>query len=65
MQRKRFKQTTQLNQRLREQAEHLRREAEGTSAGAERDQLVRQAREAEVALHMQEWLVSPGLQPPR
>jgi len=65
MQRHRFKQTVPLNQRLTEQAERLRKEAEGTSPGAMRDKLVRQARQAETASHLNEWLSSPGLQPPR
>jgi hypothetical protein len=54
-----------LDQRLTEQAERLRKEARGTPPGVMRDQLIRQARQAETASHMQEWLSSPGLQPPR
>ena len=54
-----------LDQRLTEQAERLRKEAQGTPPGVMRDQLIRQARQAETASHMQEWLSSPGLQPPR
>ena len=65
MQRRRFKENAPLNQRLTEQAERLRKEAQGTPPGATRDQLIRQARQAETASHMQEWLSSPGLQPPR
>jgi hypothetical protein len=65
MQRRRFKDTAPLDQRLTEQAERLRKEAKGTPPGIERERLIRQARQAEAASHMQEWLSSPGLQPPR
>jgi hypothetical protein len=65
MQRRSFKGIAPLNQRLTEQAERLRKEAQGTPPGIMRDKLIRQARQAQTALHMQEWLSSPGLQPPR
>jgi hypothetical protein len=65
MQRRSFKQTTPLDQRLTEQAERLRKEAQGTPPGVARDNLLRQARQAQTASHMQEWLSSPGLQAPR
>jgi hypothetical protein len=45
--------------------ERLRAEAEKLPQGAERDALLRKARQAETASHMNEWLSSPGLQPPR
>jgi len=65
MQRRSFKENAPLNQRLTEQAERLRKEARGTSPGVKRDQLIRQARQAETASHIQEWLSPPGLEPPR
>ena len=65
MQRRSLKENAPLHQRLTEQAERLRKEAQGTPPGVMRDQLTRQARQAETASHMQEWLSSPGLQPPR
>ena len=64
MQRRSFKQTTPLDQRLEEQAKRLRKEAQGTPHGVEREKLIRRAREAETAAHIQEWLSSPGLQSP-
>jgi hypothetical protein len=64
MQRRSFKQTTPLDQRLEEQAKRLRKEAQGTPHGVEREKLIRRAREAETAAHIQEWLTSPGLQSP-
>jgi len=65
MQRRSFKQTAPLDQRLTEEAERLRKEARGTPPGVARDKLIRRARQAETASHMQEWLASPGLQTPR
>ena len=44
-----FRENAPLNQRLTEQAERLRKEARGTSPGVKRDQLIRQARQAETA----------------
>ncbi|SDS84828.1 hypothetical protein SAMN05444158_3437 [Bradyrhizobium canariense] len=64
MPRRRFKQTSPLDQRLTEQAQRLRKEAQGTPPGIERERLIRRARQAETASHMQEWLTSPGLKPP-
>ncbi|MBR1151086.1 hypothetical protein [Bradyrhizobium sp. JYMT SZCCT0428] len=65
MQRRSFKQTAPLDQRLTEEAERLRKEAQDTPPGVARDKLIRRARQAETASHMQEWLASPGLQSPR
>ena len=65
MQRRSFKQTAPLDQRLTEEAERLRKEARGTPPGVARDKLIRRARQAETASQMQEWLASPGLQAPR
>jgi hypothetical protein len=61
MERYRFKQSAApSDQRLEEQAKHLRKEV-----GVEREKLIRLARQAETAAHIQEWLSSPGLQAPR
>jgi hypothetical protein len=62
--RRRFQQTAPLDRRLMEQAERLRKEAQGTPPGIKRDQLLRLARQAETASHMNEWLRSPELQRP-
>lgn len=64
MQRRHFKQSAPLDQRLTLEAERLRTEAQGTPPGVIRDKLIRQARQAETASHMHEWLTSPGLQAP-
>jgi hypothetical protein len=64
MQRRRFKQTSSLDQRLIEDVQRLRKKAQGAHPGIERDKLIRKARHAEAAADMQEWLTSPGLRPP-
>ena len=64
MKRRRFKQTTSLEQRLTAEAERLRKEARGAPPGIERERLSRRARQAETAVHIQEWLISPGLRAP-
>ncbi len=65
MQRRRFKQTVPLEERLRLQAEAARERAEQLPPGREREELLIKARRADTASHLTEWLTSPGLQPPR
>jgi hypothetical protein len=65
MERRTFKKSAPLNQRLDEQAKRLRKEAKGTPPGVEREKLIRQARQAETAAHIDKWLASSGLQAPR
>jgi hypothetical protein len=65
MERRRFKQTLPLEERLRLQAEADRERAESLPPGRERDELLVKARRADTASHLTEWLSSPGLQPPR
>jgi hypothetical protein len=48
----------------REQAETLKAEAEKLPYGKEREALEMKARQLEVASHINEWISSPGLQPP-
>jgi hypothetical protein len=62
--RRRFKPIDPLDKRLSDEAQRLRKEARGTPPGAERDRLIRRARQAETASHMSEWLSSPGLKAP-
>jgi hypothetical protein len=64
MQRRCFNQTTTLDERLEEQAERLRKEAEGKPPFIERDILIRKARHAETGARIQDWLKSTGLCPP-
>jgi hypothetical protein len=63
--RRRLTQTIMLADRLAEEAKRLRKEAQGTPPGIERDRLVRRARQAETASHMAELLNSRGLQAPK
>jgi hypothetical protein len=53
MERRRFKEETQLDRRLEDHAKRLRKEAQGTPAGIKRDDLLRRA------------ISSPGLQSPK
>jgi hypothetical protein len=62
--RRRFKQTQSLEERLAQEAERLREQAQKLPHGPEREILLRKARQAETGSHMSEWLRSPGLQPP-
>jgi hypothetical protein len=65
MQRRRFKHILSFPDRLAEEAERLRAEAEKLPHGHERDLLLRKARQTETAAHVNEWLTSPGLSPPK
>ena len=64
-QRRRFKQTETFQQRLAEEAERFRKAAEEAPPGMARELLLRRARQAEIASHMNDWVRSPGLQPPK
>ena len=64
MLRRRFKQTVSLEERLSEEAKRLREEAKLLPPGAERETLLRKARQAETGAHMSGWLRSPELRPP-
>jgi hypothetical protein len=65
MLRRRFKQAKSLKQRLLDRVRSLRDEARLLPPGAHREGLLRQALEADTAAHMDEWLRSPGLEPPK
>jgi hypothetical protein len=66
MQRRRFKNILSFPDRLDQEIECLRAEAEKLPPGKhEREMLLRKARQAETARHINDWLSSPGLQPPR
>ena len=62
--RRRFTQTTSLEERLAQEAERLREQAKELPHGLDRETLLRKARQAETGSHMSEWLTSPGLRPP-
>jgi hypothetical protein len=58
-------QASSLERRLAQEAVRLRKQAQGTPHGVEREQLIRKARQTETASHLSEWLRSPGLEPPK
>ena len=62
--RRRFKQTLPLKDRLDDWAQRLREQAAALPPGPERDELLKKARQAEVACHLEDWVNSSGLQPP-
>ena len=64
MQRRRFKQAEPLDERLAAESQRLRKEAQGTPPGIERNRLIRRARQADTAAQIEEWLKSPGLKSP-
>jgi hypothetical protein len=63
--RRRFKQETPLKERLIAFASDLREKAAKSSPGPDRDDLLKRARQADTALHLEDWANSPGLQPPK
>jgi hypothetical protein len=66
MQRRRpFKQTTSFKDRLASFAKELKAKASRLRPGPEQDALLKRARQADTASHIDEWANSPGLRPPR
>ena len=63
--RRRFKQTLSLSERLVQDVEDLKARLATLPPGPERDQLVRRIRQNETAAKIEQWLKSPGLQPPQ
>jgi hypothetical protein len=60
MQRRRFKQTVSLRDRLEMWAKDVREKAATLPAGPERDQLLRKVSQADTVSHLDEWANSPG-----
>ena len=63
--RRRFKQVVSLQDRIAQWAASIRKQAKEMQPGQERDELLKKLRQAETAMHMDEWANSPGLQPPK
>jgi hypothetical protein len=59
-QRRRVKQTTSLKDRLATFAEQLKAEATKLRPGPQQDALLKRARRADTASHIDEWVSSPG-----
>ena len=53
-----------LKDRLAAFAEEVRGKAAQLQPGPERDDLLKKARQADTAAHLNEWANSPGLRPP-
>jgi hypothetical protein len=62
--RRRVKHEKTFAERLTEEAQKFREAAAAASPGMARELLLKRARKAETALDINEWLKSPGLQPP-
>jgi hypothetical protein len=63
--RNRSKPRTTIQERLTAFALDLREKASLLPPGAEKDDMIRRARQAETTSHLDEWVNSPGLQPPK
>jgi len=63
--RKRTVHSSSLEQRLLDEAARLKKRAEKMPDGEARESLLRKAQQNEDAAHMNKWLTSPGLQPPK
>jgi hypothetical protein len=62
--RHRPKQTLSLDGRPLQQSKQLKREADNLPPGSEREQLLKQARNADTAARINGWITSLGLQRP-
>jgi hypothetical protein len=65
LERRRFKQSIPLKERLSAFIRALRERAELVPPGPERDELVKKARKAETAVEIDGWANSTELQPPK
>ena len=62
--RRRFKQSSTLEDRLSEDTEQLREQLKLLPPGPVRQQVLRRIRQNDTASHLSEWLQSPGLRAP-
>lgn len=63
--RRRFKQVTTLQDRIAEWAAGVREQANEMQPGPERDELLMKLRQAETAMHLEDWANSTGFQAPK
>ena len=61
----RFKQPSDLADRLKAEANNLRRQAQGMPSGVRRNELLQKAHQAEATARTIDWATSPELQPPK
>jgi hypothetical protein len=64
LKRRRFKQIESFKDRLAAFAAGARERASKLTPGIQRDDMLRKARQADTASHLDEWCHSSGLQPP-
>ncbi|MBB4375940.1 hypothetical protein [Bradyrhizobium sp. SBR1B] len=65
LKRRRFKQQLTLQDRLSAWVKQVEEQASRLPPGPERNALLKKARQADVANHLHDWVISPGLQPPK
>ena len=58
--RNRQKNTVPFGERLHKAASDARQAAQHLPQGEQRDELLKKARQAEMAVHLNQWLTSPG-----
>jgi hypothetical protein len=63
--RHRVKHEKTFQERLAKEAVRFKELAQQTPPGMQQELYLRRARQAETAAHINDWLRSPGLQPPR
>lgn len=64
MKRRRFKHTIPLKDRLTEWAKDVMAKAQALPPGPDKDGLMKKARPADTAAHLNDWANYPGLRPP-
>ena len=63
--RRRFRRAVDLKDRLASFAQEVRKKADLLPAGREREDMLKMARQADTAAHLDDWANSPGLQSPK
>lgn len=63
--RRRLKQTAPLKDRLTMRANDVRAQAAKLEPGPEQETMLKRAQLADTAAHIDDWVNSPGLQPPK
>jgi hypothetical protein len=62
---RRFKHQITLQDRIVAWAKQVRAQAAELPPGPEQEELLKKVRQAETAMHLDDWANSPGLQPPK
>ena len=65
LKRRRLQSTNSLKQRLVSFAQEFRQQASQLPPGPEREQMLKKARHADTAAHLDDWANSSGLQSPK